>query len=65
MEFGDEIRDIRVFHRPCKQITLHCMHSGGFDEFLLFNGFDTFGNNLKSQSAAYAHDCMDNCRINR
>src|SRR5664280_1706391 len=65
IEFGNESRYIRASNWPRKQVALHRMHSGRCDEFLLFDCFDALGNDLQSQSAAYAHDCMDDCRVNR
>src|ERR1017187_6769350 len=65
IKFGNKSRDIRVSHWPRKQVALHCVHSSRCDKFLLFDGFNALGNNLESQSAAYAHDCMDDCRVNR
>ncbi len=41
------------------------MHSGRCDEFLLFDGFDTLGNDLQAQCPADAYDCMHDRRVNR
>src|SRR4051812_44181313 len=39
------------------------MHSGCYDKFLLFDGFDALSNYLQSQCAADTYNCTDDSRV--
>ena len=41
------------------------MHSRRYEKRLLVDGFDALGNDLQAQCAAYAHDRMDDRRVER